>query len=193
MKELIFATNNRHKLEEVQSIIGQHIKLISLADAGIHTEIPENQNTLEGNAFEKARFIKQLSGMDCFADDTGLEINSLDGAPGVHSARYAGPENNAAANIEKLLANLKEKSDRTGRFRTVIALIIDHKEYSFEGAVSGHIINSPKGSQGFGYDPVFVPEGHQLTFAEMDSAQKNEISHRAKAALKLAEFLSSHR
>ena len=189
--ELIFATNNLHKLSEVQEIVGGHFKLLSLFQSGFQGDIPENQNTLEGNAFEKARYIFQKTGKDCFADDTGLEVDAINGEPGVYSARYAGPENNAEANIHKLLKNLGSTTNRKAQFRTVVALIINHKEFLFEGIVKGDISLTKMGVSGFGYDPVFVPDGYDQTFAEMTPEQKNKISHRAIAINKLASFLKT--
>jgi len=189
--ELIFATNNHHKLSEVQEIIGNHFKLISLLEAGFTGYINENQNTIEGNAVEKAKYIFNKLKRNCFADDTGLEVEALHNAPGVFSARYAGIENNSEANIGKLLLNLTGKNNRNAQFRTVISLIFNEKEYLFEGIVKGTIINQKRGKDGFGYDPVFVPDGYNKTFAEMPVSMKNKISHRAKAVQKLAAFLNS--
>ena len=189
--ELIFATNNHHKLSEVQEIIGNHFKLISLLEAGFTGYINENQNTIEGNAVEKAKYIFNKLIRNCFADDTGLEVEALHNAPGVFSARYAGVENNSEANIGKLLLNLTGKNNRNAQFRTVISLIFNEKEYLFEGIVKGTIINQKRGKDGFGYDPVFVPDGYNKTFAEMPVSMKNKISHRAKAVQKLAAFLNS--
>jgi len=189
--ELIFATNNHHKLSEVQEIIGNHFKLISLLEAGFTGYINENQNTIEGNAVEKAKYIFNKLKRNCFADDTGLEVEALHNAPGVFSARYAGVENNSEANIGKLLLNLTGKNNRNAQFRTVISLIFNEKEYLFEGIVKGTIINQKRGKDGFGYDPVFVPDGYNKTFAEMPVSMKNKISHRAKAVQKLAAFLNS--
>jgi XTP/dITP diphosphohydrolase len=186
---LVFASNNQHKLSEIQNIIGNQFKLITLSEAGFIGEIPENQNTLEGNALEKARYIVAKLKTNCFADDTGLEVEALKGEPGVYSARYAGPENNSEKNISKLLLNLENITNRKAQFRTVIALILNSKEYLFEGIVKGTIINNKKGKDGFGYDPVFVPEGYNKTFAEMTLIEKNKISHRANATYKLADFL----
>lgn len=190
--ELIFATNNQHKLIEVQEIVGNQFKLISLSEAGVFCDIPENQTTLEGNALEKARFIFKTTGKNCFADDTGLEVDTLNGEPGVFSARYAGPENNSEKNIIKLLSNLEDKKNRIAQFRSVIALIIKKKEYLFEGIVKGEILKEKKGKGGFGYDPLFLPLGFNKTFAEMSLSEKNIISHRAKAVNKLAYFLRNY-
>ena len=191
MKEkLVFATNNIHKLTEVKDIVSGDFTIISLSDIHCSEDIPETADTLEGNARLKVRYVKENYGYDCFADDTGLEVEALDGAPGVYSARYAGPAHDSRANVEKLLHALSGKTDRKAQFRTVIALILNGNEYLFEGIVKGRITESPRGSKGFGYDPVFVPDGWQETFAEMGEQEKNAISHRAKAVHKLADFLS---
>jgi len=190
--KLVFATNNKHKIKEISEMTRSHIELMSLRDVNISEDIPEEEPTLEGNALFKARYIYQKSGLDVFADDTGLEVYALHGAPGVHSARYAGESKDSAANIEKLLASLEKENDRRARFRTVIALILDGKEYLFEGVVEGTIIKEKRGSDGFGYDPVFIPDGYRKTFAEMDLSIKNTISHRANAFKKLLSFLSDH-
>ena len=189
--KLVFATNNIHKLSEVKDIVADGIHIISLADIGCAEDIPETAETLEGNAFIKARYIKERYGYNCFADDTGLEVEELDGAPGVYSARYAGPAHDSQANIRKLLHALDGKTNRKARFRTVIALILDEREYLFEGIINGNITESSRGTNGFGYDPVFIPDGHTETFAELGDAIKNTISHRAKAAHQLADFLST--
>ena len=191
MKQLVFATNNLHKLEEVSAILGNQIELLSLNDINCHIDIPETADTLEGNALLKSRFIYENYGMNCFADDTGLEVEALEGAPGVYSARYAGDGHNSEANMIKLLDNLKEKKNRKAQFRTAISLIIDEKEYLFEGIIKGEIGTIKKGDSGFGYDPIFVPEGYNETFAELGSDIKNKISHRALAINKLCEFLHS--
>ena len=190
-RKLVFATNNLHKLEEVSAILGNQIELLSLNDITCHTDIPETADTLEGNALLKSRFIYENYGMNCFADDTGLEVEALEGAPGVYSARYAGDGHNSEANMIKLLDNLKEKKNRKAQFRTAISLIIDEKEYLFEGIIKGEIGTIKKGDSGFGYDPIFVPEGYNETFAELGSDIKNKISHRALAINKLCEFLHS--
>ncbi len=190
-RKLVFATNNLHKLEEVSAILGNQIELLSLNDINCHTDIPETADTLEGNALLKSRFIYENYGMNCFADDTGLEVEALEGAPGVYSARYAGDGHNSEANMIKLLDNLKEKKNRKAQFRTAISLIIDEKEYLFEGIIKGEIGTIKKGDSGFGYDPIFVPEGYNETFAELGSDIKNKISHRALAINKLCEFLHS--
>ena len=187
--KIVFATNNLHKIEEIQHLLQNRFDLLSLDQLGHREDIPENQDTLEGNALEKARFIHGKYGVDCFADDTGLEIDALGGQPGVYSARYAGPERSSAANIRKVLAELDGVKNRAARFRTIIALIFEGKEYLFEGAVEGEIISQPRGQEGFGYDPVFVPAGTLKTFAEMNLDEKNRISHRAEATKKLAAFL----
>ena len=190
-RKLVFATNNLHKLEEVSAILGNQIELLSLNDINCHIDIPETADTLEGNALLKSRFIYENYGMNCFADDTGLEVEALEGAPGVYSARYAGDGHNSEANMIKLLDNLKEKKNRKAQFRTAISLIIDEKEYLFEGIIKGEIGTIKKGESGFGYDPIFVPEGYNETFAELGSDIKNKISHRALAINKLCEFLHS--
>lgn len=190
-RKLVFATNNLHKLEEVSAILGNQIELLSLNDINCHTDTPETADTLEGNALLKSRFIYENYGMNCFADDTGLEVEALEGAPGVYSARYAGDGHNSEANMIKLLDNLKEKKNRKAQFRTAISLIIDGKEYLFEGIIKGEIGIIKKGDSGFGYDPIFVPEGYNETFAELGSDIKNKISHRALAINKLCEFLHS--
>lgn len=191
--ELIFATNNRHKLEEVQLILGDSYRLLTPQDYGITEDIPEEQPTLEGNALQKARYIYEKTGTDCFADDTGLEVETLGGAPGVYSARYAGESKDNNANMDLLLENLRDKPNRKARFRTAIALIIDGKEHLFEGIVNGTILETKSGTQGFGYDPLFQPEGFTETFAQMDMEIKNEISHRGRAVCKLAEFLHNYK
>ena len=189
--EIIFATNNRHKLEEVQQILGDAFCLLTPAGCGIAEEIPEEQPTLEGNALQKARYIHERTGKNCFADDTGLEVEALNGEPGVYSARYAGESKDANENMELLLENLKGQSNRKARFRTAIALILDNKEYLFEGIVEGTIRDAKSGAEGFGYDPVFEPAGYGITFAEMDLPAKNAISHRGRAIRKLADFLQN--
>lgn len=190
-RKLVFATNNLHKLEEISAILGNQIELLSLNDINCHTDIPETADTLEGNALLKSRFIYENYRMNCFADDTGLEVEALEGAPGVYSARYAGDGHNSEANMIKLLDNLKEKKNRKAQFRTAISLIIDGKEYLFEGIIKGEIGTIKKGDSGFGYDPIFIPEGYNETFAELGSDIKNKISHRALAINKLCEFLHS--
>ena len=189
MKTLVFATNNAHKLEEVRAILGNDFQIASLKEIGCHDDIPETADTLEGNAMQKAQYIKDKFGMDCFADDTGLEVEALNNAPGVFSARYAGPGHDSEANMKKLLHEMEGKENRKARFRTVIALLLDGKEYTFEGIVKGNIIEEKRGDSGFGYDPIFVPEGYDLTFAELGNDIQNKISHRAEAVKKLSAFL----
>lgn len=190
--KLIFATNNAHKLSEVQQIVGDSFTLVSLAQCGITGDIPETQTTIEGNALQKARFVHEATGADCFADDTGLEVDALDGAPGVHSARYATDGHDFDANTRLLLANLEGCSNRSARFRTVIALILDGREYLFEGVVNGDILGRPTGGGGFGYDPVFRPEGFSVSFAQMSPEQKNAVSHRGRAVAQLERFLKDY-
>ena len=190
---LVFASNNEHKIKEINSLLGNSFKLLSLHDINISEDIPEEEPQLEGNALSKARFVNNASGMNVFADDTGLEIAALDGLPGVHSARFAGVNKDSSANIEKVLLMLGNTMNRKARFRTVIALILEKKEYLFEGIVNGTIISKKKGLEGFGYDPIFVPDGKICTFAEMDLTEKNTVSHRARAFEKLKEFLIHYR
>lgn len=187
--QLVFASNNRNKIREIHHILGNSFSLISLYDIGLSEDIPENEPTLEGNALAKARYIHGATGLSVFADDTGLEVDALGGIPGVNSARFAGEAKNSDANIEKLLLMLKGIDNRNARFRTVIALIHEGMEYLFEGTVRGVIIREKRGNEGFGYDPVFMPEDKNLTFAEMSLDEKNRISHRARAFEKLREFL----
>ncbi len=189
MTRLIFATNNPHKVEEIQAAIGSTLEVISLKQAGIEVEIPEPYDTLQENAAEKARVIYQLTGSDCFSEDTGLETEALAGAPGVHSARYAGQERSFEANMEKLLAELEGKTNRKARFRTVISLMLGGRPYFFEGICEGQILTRPRGDKGFGYDPVFQPLGSPLSFAQMSLEEKNRFSHRRKAAEQLVAFL----
>lgn len=190
MKRLVFATNNAHKLEEVSAILGDKIELLSLKDINCQTDIPETADTLEGNALLKSSYIFRNYHLDCFADDTGLEVEALDGAPGVYSARYAGGEgHNAEGNMLKLLHEMEGKENRKAQFRTAISLILGGKEYLFEGVIKGEIIKEKRGDSGFGYDPVFVPEGYDQTFAELGNDIKNRISHRALAVNKLCDFL----
>ena len=190
--ELVFATNNKHKLEELQAILGNEIKLLSLKDIGCTEEIPEEQPTLEGNARQKSMYVFERFGYPCFADDTGLEIEVLNGEPGVYSARYAGEEKSSEANMDKVLKKLAGNSNRKARFRTVISLIINGEENQFEGIVEGEIIEKREGNSGFGYDPIFRPAGFETTFAEMSIADKNKISHRGKAVKKLVEYLRTN-
>lgn len=195
-RTIVFATNNAHKLKEISDLLGNDFQLQSLKDIGFAVDIPEEQPTLEGNALDKAKYIVERFHVSCFADDTGLEVSALHGEPGVFSARYAGTvaqygseEKRTQANIDKLLQNLKNKQDRSARFRTVIAYINDGEEYLFEGIVNGKIIDDKKGADGFGYDPVFIPDGYAQTFAEMPLSEKNKISHRARAFAKFIAFL----
>lgn len=189
---LLFATGNPHKVVEVKQMLDSSYELQSLADLGITEEIPENESTLEGNALAKARYLHAKTGLSCFAEDTGLEIDALDGAPGVHTARYAGVQKNDDDNIRLVLENMVGKINRGAQFRTVIALILNEQEYLFEGVARGNISEQTKGSGGFGYDPIFIPTGFSHTFAELDSTVKNEISHRGKAIKKLIAFLRSY-
>ena len=188
-KKLVVATNNAHKLEEIAAILGDEMELLSLKDIHCDADIPETADTLEGNARQKAMYIYENYGMGCFADDTGLEVEALNGAPGVYSARYAGDGHDSEANMQKLLHELEDKENRKAQFRTAICLILEGKEYLFEGIVKGEIIKEKRGGAGFGYDPIFVPEGHELTFAELGNDIKNTISHRARAVEKLCLFL----
>lgn len=190
--KLVFATNNRHKLDEVRAIVGDNIDILSLNDIDCHDDIPETAETLQGNALIKARYIYEKYGMDCFADDTGLEVDALGGEPGVYSARYAGDDCNSEANMLKLLQNLTGKNDRKAQFRTVIALIINGEEKLFNGIVKGTITEEKMGSSGFGYDPVFIPEGYSESFAQMSSEMKNSISHRYRATEQLSIFLKEN-
>lgn len=190
--KLVFATNNRHKLDEVRAIVGDKVEVLSLNDIGCHDDIPETADTLQGNALIKARYIHEKFGVDCFADDTGLEVEALDGAPGVYSARYAGEECDSEANMQKLLQNLTGKSNRNAQFRTVIALIIKGEEKLFNGIVKGTITEEKRGDSGFGYDPVFVPEGFSESFAQMSGDMKNSISHRYRATLELSNYLKEN-
>ncbi len=190
MKRIIFATNNAHKLEEVRAIIGDSFELITLREAGITEDIPENEPTIEGNALAKARYVWEKTGCDCFADDTGLEVDALGGAPGVHSARYATDGHDFGANREKLLREMADATNRAARFRTVVALIEGGKEHCFEGIVEGTITREEIGEGGFGYDCLFRPEGYDRTFAELAPEEKNAISHRGRAVCKLAKWLA---
>jgi XTP/dITP diphosphohydrolase len=189
--KLVFATNNSHKVEEIRAVLPASFQLQTLKEAGIHIDIPEPHDTLQENAREKAITIHQLTGANCFSEDTGLEVFSLNGEPGVRSARYAGDATSSQQNTEKLLRNLEGISDRRAQFRTVICLILDGKEHFFEGVCKGNIIATPTGGKGFGYDPVFVPEGAEKTFAEMSMEEKNSVSHRRKAVDKLVLFLNN--
>lgn len=193
IQQITFATNNQHKLEEIQQILGQDFTIISLKDLPFDGDIPETQPDLEGNALQKAQFIHDRFEVDCFADDTGLEVEALDGAPGVISARYAGENVTYADNVNKLLAEMKGQTNRKARFRTIIGLMMDGKEYLFEGRVDGIILTTTRGEKGFGYDPVFQPIGFDKSFAEMDADEKNAISHRGMAVKKLCAFLKEKR
>ena len=187
-QKIVFATNNAHKLEEVAAILGDSYEVMSLREIGCNDDIPETADTFAGNALQKALYVKEHYGYDCFADDSGLEVDILDGAPGVYSARYSG--GGSEANMDKLLLHLTGKSERSAQFRTVIALLIGEDTQLFEGIVRGTIIEERKGEGGFGYDPIFVPEGYDETFAELGAEVKNRISHRAKAVEKLAKYLN---
>ncbi|MDE3234868.1 MAG: RdgB/HAM1 family non-canonical purine NTP pyrophosphatase [Bacteroidota bacterium] len=192
MSTLIFATNNQHKVDEIRTVLNNSFSIITLKEAGIDIDIPEPHNTLEANASEKSKVIHQLTQQNCFSEDTGLEVEALNGEPGVKSARYAGDTRDFQKNIDKLLLNLEGKNSRTAQFRTVISLILDDKEYLFEGICKGHITKQQTGEKGFGYDPVFVPEGSKKTFAEMTTEEKNQFSHRRKATDLLIQFLQQH-
>ncbi|RMG88620.1 MAG: non-canonical purine NTP diphosphatase [Bacteroidetes bacterium] len=191
MKKLLFATGNAHKVREVREMLEGAYEVLSLKDIGCTEDIPETSDTFEGNALQKARYVSEKYGLDCFAEDTGLEVDALNGAPGIYSARYAGPARDSDANMDKLLDELKGKTNRGAQFRTAIALLLDGKEYLFEGIVRGNIRPEKSGAGGFGYDPVFEPEGFDITFAEMDKAQKNAISHRGRALRKMIAFLKN--
>lgn len=190
--KIVFATNNQHKLEEISYLTEGKQQVVSLSEINCHDDIPEDHETLEENALQKARYVKEHYGYDCFADDTGLEIEALGNRPGVYSARYAGPDKDSTANMQKVLQEMQGVSNRKACFRTVIALILDGQEYLFEGRVDGEILTAPQGIAGFGYDPVFRPEGFDRSFAEMTMEEKNNISHRGQATRKLCEFLKSH-
>lgn len=189
--KLVFATNNKNKIKEIESALNGKIKILSLKDIGFSDGIPEDHETLEENAFQKADHIASMFNVNCFADDTGLEIEALNGRPGVYSARYAGPAATADDNMTKVLKELGAETNRRAKFRTVISLLINDKQYSFEGAVEGEILLEKTGSEGFGYDPIFRPAGHEESFAEMTMAQKNRISHRGLAVQKLIRFLEN--
>jgi XTP/dITP diphosphohydrolase len=193
MHKLIFATNNQHKVDELRSIPGIGHEIITLKEAGINIEIPEPHNTLEENATEKSTVIYKLTGIDCFSEDTGLEVEVLNGEPGVKSARYAGAENDFKKNIEKLLLNMQGKENRNAQFRAVLSLILNGNEYKFEGICKGTILAYMRGEAGFGYDPVFLPAGATKTFAEMNMEEKNQYSHRKIAVDKLIDFLKTHK
>ena len=187
--KLIFATNNQHKVNEIQPLVGNDFELITLKEAGIDTDIPEPFDSLEENAAHKSKTIYNLTGLNCFSEDTGLEVTALNGEPGVKSARYSGEYKSFDKNIDKLLNNLDSKKDRSARFRTVISLLMDGKEIQFEGICEGYIIQNRQGNEGFGYDPVFVPSGAEITFAQMTMEEKNKFSHRRKAVDKLVNYL----
>ena len=190
--KIVFATNNKHKLEEIKDILGKDFEIVSLDEIGCHEDIPETGLTLEENARQKSTYIVEHYNHDCFADDTGLEVDALNGEPGVYSARYAeGTDHDSEANMRKLLSKMSNVKDRTARFRTVISLIINGVEHQFEGRVEGRIATEKHGKEGFGYDPIFIPEGYDKSFAELGEEVKNQISHRARAVNKLAEYLSS--
>lgn len=190
-KRLVFATNNAHKLEEIRAILGNSIEILSLADIHCHADIPETADTLEGNARQKSRYVYEHYRLDCFADDTGLEVESLGGAPGVYSARYAdGQGHDSQANMNKLLKEMEEKNDRKAQFRTIISLIEKGEERQFEGIVKGQITREKRGESGFGYDPIFQPDGYETTFAELGNDIKNRISHRARAVAALCDYLT---
>jgi len=191
LNKLVFASNNQHKVFEVQNIVGNFFKILSLQETGFSGDIPETQNTLEENAKQKADFIYNKLHVNCFADDTGLEVEALNGAPGVYSARYAGNDCNSTNNINKLLFELNGKNNRKAQFRTIIALNYNNIQYIFEGCIKGNILTEPKGNGGFGYDAVFLPNNSNKTFAEMVNEEKNKISHRAIAIKKLSEFLKN--
>lgn len=192
-QKLVFATNNLHKLDEVSQILEGKIELLSLNDIKCDTDIPETADTLEGNALLKAQYIHENYGLDCFADDTGLEIEALNNEPGVYSARYAGTDKDSEANMLKVLSKLEGIENRKAQFRTAISLIIDNNTYLFEGIIRGKIIKEKRGKEGFGYDPIFIPEGYNETFAELGGNIKNKISHRALAVNKLCDFLKEHK
>jgi len=189
--KLIFASNNQHKIDELKAFAGKELEIVSLKDAGIDIDIPEPHDTLEENASEKSRMIYKLTGKDCFSEDTGLEIEALNGEPGVKSARYAGETRSFKDNIEKVLNKLANKQNRNACFRAVISLIIDGNETQFEGICNGKIIDTPIGTEGFGYDPIFIPDGSKRSFAEMPIEEKNRFNHRTKAAAKLVAFLQT--
>jgi XTP/dITP diphosphohydrolase len=189
MKKLVMATANPNKIKEIQKKLGNAYDFLSLNDIGCEEDVPETSDTIEGNALQKARYVFENYGYDCFSEDTGLEIAALDGAPGVYTARYAGDEKNPQANMDKALRELSGKSNRKARFKTVIALLLDGREYLFEGIVNGNITEQKQGTDGFGYDPIFMPEGYERTYAEMSMEEKNVMSHRALAVEKLKKFL----
>lgn len=189
--KLILATNNTHKVEEIKHFLANKFEIVTLDEMGFEGDIEENGATLEENSLIKAQFIYEKYQQNCLADDSGLEVNALNKQPGVHSARYAGPQRSHADNMDLLLKNLKDKTDRSAQFRTVISLIFEGKLHQFEGEITGKIISEKRGNQGFGYDPIFIPEGHNVTFAEMSLEQKNGLSHRTRAIQKMAQFLEN--
>ena len=189
--KIVFATNNPNKLKEIQTLIPKEIEIISLKEIGCTEDIPETGDTLEANAFQKVHYVKENYNYDCFADDTGLEIDALNGAPGVYSARYAGPEKSAEANIEKILNELQGKENRKAKFRTAIALTLNNEEHLFEGEINGHISKVKQGNEGFGYDPIFMPENEKRSFAQMSMEEKGTISHRGRAVKKLVAYLNN--
>lgn len=191
MIKLVFATNNENKIKEINALLTNSIKLLSLKDIGCHEDIPETSDTIKGNAILKARYVYEKYGYNCFADDTGLEINSLNGEPGVFSARYAGEEKDPGKNMDKVLQKLASQKDRTAQFKTVVALVIKGETTTFEGIIEGKITTEKHGKDGFGYDPIFKPNGYEITFAEMPLSEKNNISHRGRAVKKLINFLNS--
>ncbi|NNE28542.1 MAG: non-canonical purine NTP diphosphatase [Saprospiraceae bacterium] len=187
--KIVFATGNPNKLKEVREMLGESVEVLGLTDIGCTEEIPETSPTIEGNAILKAQYVKENYGLDCFSEDTGLEVEALDGQPGVFSARYAGPQKDSSDNMKLVLDKLQDQENRSARFKTVIALIQGSKLETFEGIINGHITINPKGEKGFGYDPIFQPEGYEQTFAELNRTEKNEISHRARAVRKLVKYL----
>ncbi|QHI34744.1 Non-canonical purine NTP pyrophosphatase [Kordia antarctica] len=189
--KLVFATNNQNKVKEVQSLLPNHITILSLIDIGCEEDIPETQPTIEGNAIQKAQYVKKHYGYDCFADDTGLEVNALNGEPGVFSARYAGEQRNSDDNMNKLLNELQDKKDRSAHFKTVVALILNGEQHTFSGICKGTIIKEKKGEKGFGYDPIFMANGFEETFAQISLEEKNRVGHRGKAVQKLIDFLNT--
>lgn len=191
--DICFATNNAHKVQEINQLLGPPFRVLSLADIGCAEELPETQETLAGNSEEKATYVHQRYGVNCFADDTGLEVEALDGRPGVHSAHYAGPQRDSADNMQLLLRELADKSNRSAQFRTVITLWLNDEMHQFEGTVRGRIATERSGEQGFGYDPIFIPKGHTRSFARMTTEEKNELSHRGRAVRQLVQFLTNHR
>ena len=190
--DICFATNNAHKVREINQLLGERFRVLSLADIGCQEELPENQTTLEGNSEEKASYVYQHYRVNCFADDTGLEVDALQGEPGVYSARYAGPQRSSEDNMRRLLRELADQPNRTAQFRTVITLWLDGQMHQFEGMVSGSIARERSGSEGFGYDPIFIPEGFTRSFADMTAEEKNQISHRGRAVRRLVQFLETY-